>query len=150
MPYTQRTSVQNLLDWMNGEYSGSSCLFYELDVSSGSVQDHIVYGEMFLHNTVGDSVWDSTTYYVSGSLGQLIRNYLSFRVLAVASGNIVTEGFHYRSGVGIERPYMLASIKSAMEAYYNDAMIDLQRLQTIGLVVDQDIVSYGHTAPPVG
>jgi hypothetical protein len=144
MTYTQ---VSDIINWLNGTLSGSTCYFFEMTISSGSVQAHLDFGELFLRNSLGDSIWYSTTEQVSGSIQQLIRNYLSFRILAVLSGNVITDGFKYRSGQPIERPQLLPIIKNMMEAYETQAIIDLMRLQPSALVVDQDQPSYRNTAP---
>ena len=144
MTYTQ---VIDIINWLNGTLSGSTCYFFELTISSGSVQTHLEFGELFLRNSLGDSTWYSTTTQVSGSVQQLIRNYLSFRVLAVLSGDVITEGFKYRSGQPIERPQLLPVIKNIKEGYEQAAIIDLMRLQPMILVSSQDQPSYRNTAP---
>ena len=142
-------SVQNVLDWLGGSITGSTCYFWELVLPSGSVRDHITYGEYYLHNILGNSVWDATTDYTSGSLRQLIRNYISFRILVVLTGGIITEGFLYRTGMPIERPQLLSTLTSMIESFKIASEGELMKLQTIVVFANMDQPAYGKTAPPV-
>lgn len=143
------TSVQDLLNWLGGTITGSTCYFWELVLPSGSVQDHIIFGEFYLQNILGNSIWNTTTDYKSGSVRQLIRNYLSFRILVVLSGGIITEGFLYRSGQPIERPQLNTTINSMIEAFRVSSLNELAQLQDIAVMVNMDQPNYGRTPPPV-
>jgi len=142
-------SVQDLLNWLGGTVTGSTCYMWELTIPSGSINDHIIYGEHYLHNILGDTRWNATTDYTSGSLRQLIRNYVSFRVLVVLTGGIITEGFLYRTGMPIERPQLLSTLTSMIESFKSASEGELMKLQDIVVYAEADQPAYGKTAPPV-
>ena len=142
------TDISN--EW-GGSVSGTTYLFWNQSIASGSIQHHIEYAEKYIRYLVGESTWTSTDTVTSNNVYLLSLNYSLFRIAVMLSGGVITQGFDYTVGpLDTRRSQSQTTFyRQLIETYRSTAWDILSALQAFVLYNDTDQPSYSETQTPV-
>lgn len=146
---TKITPEDIRLEWF-GSVSSTTYTFWNQNVESGSIQQHIDNAESDLEYLLEDT-WDSTDAEISANVVLAVLYRTCQSLAFILRGGIVTQGFDYNVGpLRVARTSGQISFYDQLEQKYKSLLAGvLYRLQPLYYTSETTQPSYGETAPAV-
>jgi hypothetical protein len=132
---------------LNGTYSGSSYVFWNVPLSSGSVLAQINMANYYLTGVLGQdkmAATDDVTFY---HLRAAELDYSCMRVLTLLSGDVIVDGFSITAGITIQQPLLLATYRNLIAEFKEAAQLHLRAIQPLSVSAESNEPTYRDTAP---
>jgi hypothetical protein len=151
MTIIPKVTTEDIRLTLNGTYNASSgsYTFWEQTISSGSVLAQINLANYWLYGTLGKDIMDSTDEIISFRVNSCELMYSCMRTVVILSGGVITDGFNWNAGIGVQQPNMLATYKNLINEFKEMAMNHFINLQPIGLTDESNALDIGSTPPSV-